>query len=147
MKSLLTVVAITLGLSVSAFACPDLSGEYVCGQEELVVDTFELNGTHYIEFNGNGGLPADNKWVNLPDSETEKNAKIRLTCGTSNTYGDHFLLDYEADVYDKGQYLAFLDSEVFFYVDSDTFVQKVVGKAKGSWGEQPIDEETICTKK
>ncbi|MCB0391865.1 MAG: hypothetical protein KDD58_11270 [Bdellovibrionales bacterium] len=154
MKTTLLALLMLFGLSVQAEteveaqACPDLSGVYTCGEEELTVETFELNGVYYLEFNGNGGLPADGAWLQLPDSEEEKNAKFRLTCGDKAPYGSHFLLDYESDLYQQGQYVAFLDAEVYFYINvNNELAQDTVGVAKGSWGEQPIDEKIVCTKK
>ena len=141
------LVAAISAMSIGAWACPDLSGTYTCDGEELAVETFELNGVNYLEFNANGALPADGKWLDLPDSETEKNAKIRLTCGNKAPYGDSYVLDYEADLYDAGTNVAALDVEIFFHKDGETLKQSVVGKAKGSWGEQPVNEVTVCTKK
>lgn len=147
MKTTLAALLVLFGLSAQASACPDISGVYTCGEEEITVDTYELNGVTYLEFNNQGGIPADNNWMDLPDSEKEKNAKMRLSCGDKDAYGPHYLLDYEADLYDQGQYLAFLDAEIYVYQEKDTLFQVTTGLAKGSWGEQPISDKIACTRK
>ena len=71
MKTTLLALLMLLGFSANAEldettqACPDLSGVYTCGQDELTVDTFELSGVHYLEFDNNGGLPADGLGYNF----------------------------------------------------------------------------------
>ncbi|MCB0356346.1 MAG: hypothetical protein KDD40_05030, partial [Bdellovibrionales bacterium] len=83
----------------------------------------------------------------LPDSEDEKNAKIRLTCGSKDPYGAHYLLDYESEIYDQGNKFADVDAEVYFHMEGDNFVQTTTGKAIGDFGEFPLDEKVVCTKK
>ncbi len=140
------IISALVGFSVQLWACPDLTGTYVCGGEDVAVETFELDGVNYLEFNGNS-LPADGQWLSIPDSETERNAKIRLSCGNSQDYGDHYLLDYEADLYDQGQKFAFLDAEVYIHKTGEDLTQTTTGSAKGTWGEQPLHEVMVCTKK
>lgn len=136
-----------LVFSPGIWSCPDLSGMYVCNDEEVTVDTFELNGLNYLELNGGGGVPADANWSQLPDSEQMKNAKIRLTCGENDIFGSHFLLDYELDLYNRNEHEAFLDLEVYYYMENDSLVQNTIGVAKHDLGEDPITEKIVCTKK
>jgi len=148
MKTTLTTLLLFFGLSTQAFACPDLTGVYVCGEDEVTIDTYELSGVNYFEVNGQGRIPADGSWFQLPDSETEKNAKLSMTCGDKAPYGQHFVLNYQADMYDQGQYIALLDAQMYYFLDSDTFVQETTGTVKGSWGEQPIQsQKVVCTRK
>jgi hypothetical protein len=130
----------------TSLACPQISGKFDCNGNEVAVETFELDGVKYLEINGQG-LPADGNWLDLPDSENERNAKIRLTCGDNERFGGYYLLDYEADLYEEGEKYAFLDVESYFHMEGEDFKETTEGLAKGEFGEVPVNSVNVCKKK
>ena len=142
-QMLLAALALTFGLS--AWACPDLTGTYMCDGDVLQVETSQQGGTTVYTLNGSA-IPADNQWYSLPDSPEEKNAKLKMSCNTSADRGDFAMVDYVSDYYSDGQYLANIVMEVYFFMNGQDLQQDIVGSAKGNGFEQPINESVVCTR-
>ncbi|MCB0419555.1 MAG: hypothetical protein KDD61_01075 [Bdellovibrionales bacterium] len=133
----------------SAYACPNLSGTYLCGHEEMLVETYYDNSTYFLRFGGGFPFPADGSLIAIPDFDDMKQIKVYLTCEDAAPYGAHLKMDYSGQRYnDQGQHISTIALDMHFYSGSNgEFVQQAMGtETDVSGNEMPISEAESCVK-
>ncbi len=146
MKLFTSIAGLILFAGLSANACPDFSGTFVCNGEEVTVSTTVTDGISYYSFGGDA-IPADGVAYNLADTDQEKNAVMTTSCSSSRQKGEFVLINYSSDYYDKNVMDGHLDLEMSIYATADGLVQDTVGAYKATNGQSPINESITCTRK
>lgn len=143
-----TSVLFMLGLfSVSALACPNLSGTYTCmndGQKEtLVVSQNEVNGATVYQI-GETQVVADNVAYTIPDDEELRGGTQRAWCAEEN---NELKIEILGKIYDQQDFFGDLAVQIGFLIDgSKNLVNTVQGSLKATNGEYPIHEIATCTR-
>lgn len=133
-------------VSASAFACPDLTGNYTCtygnGQTEDVAITQEVReGVTYFKYN-NDEFAADGREYTLADSAELKEGKFSAWC-EDVTLKNKIVGKY----YNNGSYFGDLTMIVDITKSGTSINQAVNGSLKSSNGEYPINQTVTCTAK
>lgn len=142
-----TLAAIALLFSVQAFACPTLTGNYTCknqdGSTSAMTITQNVNGT-VTTYNLNGSdLLADNQARPMQDDDNIKSGTFRAWCDDNITLKGEILGKY----WNNGSYFGDLTLDIGFSLAANGDLQQVsTGNIKNTGGTYPINQTTACTK-
>lgn len=86
------LAAFALLISMPAWACPDLTGNYLCtyqdgSTEQVALTQTVVNGVTVYNYNGSE-IPADNVVRPMPDDESIKQATFRAWCDGASLKGN-----------------------------------------------------------
>lgn len=135
-------------VSVQAFACPDLTGNYSCvyqdGTKEVVSITQEQkNGVTTFLYNGSA-IVADNQAYPMADDQNLREATFRAWCDSA----DPTLLQTQllGKYYTNGAYYGDLTMNMNFSMAGSDLKQTNTGTLKNAGGEYPLNSELTCTR-
>lgn len=146
MNLLKVASALALFSSVTAFACPDLTGSYTCvvdGEERATVISMEKQGNVTVYRMNDGAMVADNKVYKIPDGEGLKKGTIRTWCQNTAALKS----ELKGKIYDEGRFVGDLSVVMTANLDASTnLVQNVTGKIVAGGRNHPINETLNCTR-
>lgn len=138
------LAAAFLLVSVQAYACPDLTGNYTCtyhdGSSEAVVISQEVKDGVTVYTHNGTPIPADNVTYPVPDDASLKDATFRAYCSDANTLSANLIGKYFQD----GQYFGDLNLTSNFSVANGDLKNVTVGSLKNTGGEYPLNSEITC---
>lgn len=139
------IAALSLLLSCQAFACPDLSGRYVCEEDGKPVNIVLIqsikNGVTVYNMNG-FEMPADDLARGLPDNESFRNSTIQSRCESEGMLTSYIVGDY----YDRGIPSGVLSVKWDLSVEHGDLIRTYNGQLTNSNGNvYNFDETTVCT--
>lgn len=148
-----TVIALFALVGAQAFACPNLTGSYICtyeGQTQVSVisQAVDANGiTTYTlgseaDPTDGGSLPADNNTYQVPDSADFKQGTIRGYCEA-----DAFKVAQTGQVFDQGQHIGNVEAVTSLSLVDNNLLQATTGVFKAASGDYPINQSLTCTRK
>jgi hypothetical protein len=143
------LAAMALIFSIESYACPQLSGEFVCrypdGSSEKIVLSQTLDGNITV-YNVNGSnIVADNKVYPVPDDANVRNAYFRAWCDDTVSLKGHLVGQY----FHNNAYYGDLDLNfVYLLVNppAGDLKQVAMGTLTNSSGERSLNSETICAR-
>jgi hypothetical protein len=140
MKNLI-LIAIVLG-APTAFACPALTGNYVCstseGPGQVAIEEADENGVKVYLI---GGDKVYTDGVARPFADSEMTGTISATCG-----GLTLTMIIKADLLENGQKVGKLDASAVVTKTETGLVQDTTGTLKYHFQEYPIQDSVTCTK-
>ena len=137
---------IALLFSGSAFACPNLTGNYTCtyqdGSSEVVSITQTTDATTGVTvYTHNGSqIPADSNAYPVPDDATLKEATFKAWCADDATLSAQLVGKYFQD----GAYFGDLDMTSNFSLVGTDLKQVTAGTLKNTGGTYPLNSELTC---
>jgi hypothetical protein len=135
------LLSLTVLFSVSAFACPDIAGQYTCKSGTMFSsrEITQIDNGFHIKFNGKEqDYPVDGTISTLPDNDSMKDAKYTSVCD-----GGNFVVKFTAALMYEGVEVAKEVQTTTYFMKNDqlNIIQKT--KAKGL----PLPKiEYICNK-
>lgn len=126
MKTLLVLFSL---FSASAFACPNLMGNYTC-QKGSTVFNLNVNQTataYEMDRDGNfAEYIVDGKIYDLPSTDNYQAAKVTSACED-----DKLVVGFEADILYQGSVIAHQVSKSYYYKDGNNMILLQKVKMKG----------------
>jgi hypothetical protein len=140
------LAAMALIFSVQTYACPQLSGEYVCrypdGNSEKIALSQTLDGNITV-YNVNGSnIVADNKVYPVPDDANVRNAYFRAWCDDTVSLKGHLIGQY----FHNNAFYGDLELNFLYSLVNGNLKQVATGTLSNSNGERSLNSETICTR-
>ncbi len=132
---------ITLLLSSTVFACPNISGLYTCQlKSELSLKEITQTETGYI-IDSNGVQMeyfTDNKGYEIPSTSSYKDAIV-----TSSCKGEQFIVDFKATILYEGSEIAKQVARTTYQMDGDDLI--ILRKTKMKGVPLPV-QKYLCIK-
>lgn len=133
-------------LSVSAMACPNLTGSYTCTyrdhSSETVTISQSADKSGVITYVYNGSLiPTDNKVYDVPEDQSLKEGKFRAWCDDDVTLKTELVGKY----WSNGAYYGDLLMDMNFSKDGDSLSSVTTGSVKNATETKPLDSTMTCT--
>jgi hypothetical protein len=135
-----------LFFSAQTFACPNLTGNYSCvdqdGEAHPFVVTQSVTGNVTVYQIDGKPMPADGVVYPIPDTDSMKSSTIRAWCN------DDIALNVQVlgKIWQGNTYVADVtQNEVWTGTDSSLSIT-ITGSTSGNGQTQPIDTQLSCTK-
>lgn len=135
------ITTLALLLSTAAYACPDLTGAFLCEsnyrQVETTIETHE-DGYQITEGGSKGFFSNDGTIRRLPDTEIMRDGEV-----SGNCKDDKYYVNFTAKALDEGEVIAKQVSQTEYVIKGDRLYVTRKTKMKGI--PMPT-QKMICTR-
>lgn len=134
--------------SAAAWACPDLSGQYVCtyqdgSQEGLLIKQNLINGVMVYDYAGSR-IIGDNAPYPLPNDANLRGATFRAWCDPAP--GSPLRAQIVASYFSQGSLYGELILDMTYARVGLDVKQTTQGTLRNSGGQSPLNSEQTCTR-
>ena len=140
------LVAIALVFSAQAWACPDLTGKYLCTYEDGSTENVEITqrvdekGVTIYNYGGSD-IPADNAAYPVPEDDTLKEATMRSWCD-----GQTLQAQMIGKYYNRGAFFGDLTMNLVISLNGTGLSQVTTGVLKAQGTDYPMNSTVTCAR-